>query len=100
MGIGGLLDSTNVINPLSSVITNVSYDHMNILGDTLEEILMNKLGIVKKSKPLIVGIKDKNLLDIVERTTKDLDCHFYAPLLGAFEIIKSDLLSNEFILME
>ena len=100
VGIGGLLDSTNVINPLSSVITNVSYDHMNILGDTLEEILMNKLGIVKKSKPLIVGIKDKNLLDIVERTTKDLDCHFYAPLLGAFEIIKSDLLSNEFILEE
>ena len=53
VGIGGLLDSTNVINPILSIISNVSYDHMSILGETLEEIAMNKLGIVKKDIPLV-----------------------------------------------
>lgn len=54
VGIGGLLDSTNVINPLVSVVTNVSYDHMEILGNTLEEIWNNKLGIMKPNRPFIV----------------------------------------------
>lgn len=53
VGIGGLLDSTNVIKPILSIISNVSYDHMNVLGDTLNEIAYNKLGIVKESVPLI-----------------------------------------------
>lgn len=53
VGIGGTLDSTNVINPLIAGITNVSYDHMNILGNTLEEIWKNKLGIAKKETLLI-----------------------------------------------
>lgn len=53
VGIGGLLDSTNVITPILSIISNVSYDHMSLLGDTLEEIAINKLGIVKKNIPLV-----------------------------------------------
>lgn len=53
VGIGGLLDSTNVITPLISIISNVSYDHMSILGDTIEEIAINKLGIVKENVPLV-----------------------------------------------
>ena len=53
VGIGGLLDCTNIIDPVISVISNVAYDHMNVLGDTLEEIASNKLGIVKKDKALI-----------------------------------------------
>jgi len=55
VGLGGLLDCTNIITPLVSVITNVSYDHMNVLGDTLAEIARNKLGIVKPGVPLIAG---------------------------------------------
>lgn len=54
VGIGGLLDSTNVIKPLISLVTNVSYDHMEILGNTLEEIWDNKLGIMKPNTPFVV----------------------------------------------
>lgn len=53
VGIGGLLDCTNIVTPLLSVISNVSFDHMNVLGNTLEEIAKNKLGIVKENKTLI-----------------------------------------------
>ena len=51
VGIGGLLDTTNVINPIASAITNVSLDHENVLGNTLGQIWDNKLGIVKKDVP-------------------------------------------------
>ena len=54
-GLGGRLDSTNVITPLLSVITNISYDHMDILGNTLEEIAYEKAGIIKKNTPVVIG---------------------------------------------
>jgi dihydrofolate synthase/folylpolyglutamate synthase len=54
-GLGGRLDSTNVITPLLSVITNIGYDHMNILGNTLEEIAMEKAGIIKSNIPVVIG---------------------------------------------
>jgi dihydrofolate synthase / folylpolyglutamate synthase len=54
-GLGGRLDSTNVITPLLSVITNIGYDHMNILGNTLEEIAMEKAGIIKPDVPVVIG---------------------------------------------
>lgn len=58
-GIGGLLDCTNVITPILSIISNVAYDHMNILGNTIEKIAINKLGIVKKNIPLVTISNDK-----------------------------------------
>ena len=66
VGMGGRLDSTNVINSDLSIITNVSYDHMNVLGDTLEKIAIEKLGIVKENTPLICGIKENYLQEIVK----------------------------------
>ncbi|HUM47945.1 MAG TPA: folylpolyglutamate synthase/dihydrofolate synthase family protein [Chitinophagales bacterium] len=54
-GLGGRLDSTNVITPLLSVITNVSYDHTDLLGDTLEKIAFEKAGIIKPSVPVVIG---------------------------------------------
>ncbi len=54
-GLGGRLDSTNVIDPLISVITNIGYDHMSILGNTLEAIAYEKAGIIKKYKPVVIG---------------------------------------------
>lgn len=96
VGIGGLLDSTNVIMPLASVITNVGYDHMNVLGDTLEEILLNKLGICKPNKPLIVGLKDKHLIDIAKEVAKKNNSKILTPLLGAFEIKECSILSTEY----
>ncbi|MEQ1745744.1 MAG: Mur ligase family protein [Saprospiraceae bacterium] len=55
VGLGGRLDSTNVITPLLSVITNISYDHQNLLGDTLPLIAGEKAGIVKPGVPVVVG---------------------------------------------
>jgi dihydrofolate synthase/folylpolyglutamate synthase len=54
-GLGGLLDSTNVISPILSIITNIGYDHTNILGNTLPEIAFQKAGIIKKETPVVIG---------------------------------------------
>lgn len=55
VGLGGRLDSTNIITPELSVITNISLDHTNILGDTLTEIAKEKAGIIKKNIPVVIG---------------------------------------------
>ena len=55
VGLGGRLDSTNVITPLVSVITNISYDHMDLLGNTLSEIAFEKAGIIKPGVPCVVA---------------------------------------------
>jgi len=54
-GLGGRLDSTNVITPEVSIITNIGYDHTDILGDTLEKIAFEKAGIIKEKVPVIIG---------------------------------------------
>ena len=54
-GLGGRLDSTNIIKPLLSVITNIGYDHMDILGNTLEKITGEKAGIIKSGVPVVIG---------------------------------------------
>ena len=54
-GLGGRLDSTNIITPLLSIITNISFDHKELLGDTLEKIAMEKAGIIKLNIPVVIG---------------------------------------------
>ncbi len=54
-GLGGRLDSTNIIEPIVSVITNIGMDHMNILGDTIEAIASEKAGIIKHHTPAVIG---------------------------------------------
>jgi dihydrofolate synthase/folylpolyglutamate synthase len=54
-GLGGRLDSTNIITPILSIITNIGYDHMDILGDTLEKIAAEKVGIIKPNVPVVIG---------------------------------------------
>ncbi|MFL2589637.1 MAG: bifunctional folylpolyglutamate synthase/dihydrofolate synthase [Parvicellaceae bacterium] len=54
-GLGGRLDSTNIINPEISIITNIGFDHQNILGNTLEEIAKEKAGIIKENTPTLLG---------------------------------------------
>ncbi len=76
VGLGGLLDATNIIVPLVSVITNVSYDHMNVLGNSIKEIAKNKLGIVKRGVPLIT-INDESFLEDAKKVTEALN----SPLL-------------------
>jgi dihydrofolate synthase/folylpolyglutamate synthase len=55
VGLGGRLDSTNIITPVVSLITNISYDHMNLLGDTLQKIAGEKAGIIKSKVPVVVS---------------------------------------------
>jgi dihydrofolate synthase/folylpolyglutamate synthase len=55
VGLGGRFDSTNIITPEISVITNISFDHMNLLGNTLEKIAFEKGGIIKENIPVIIG---------------------------------------------
>jgi dihydrofolate synthase / folylpolyglutamate synthase len=55
VGLGGRLDSTNIINPICSVITNISFDHATILGNTLQQIAAEKAGIIKPKTPVIIG---------------------------------------------
>src|SRR5574344_352092 len=54
-GLGGRLDCTNIINPILSIITNISFDHTQFLGDTLEKIATEKAGIIKDDVPVIIG---------------------------------------------
>lgn len=68
-GMGGRLDSTNVITPLVSVITNVSMDHTRYLGNTLEKIAYEKAGIIKPSVPVVLGrSKEPEVRNVVEET--------------------------------
>ena len=60
VGLGGRLDATNIINPILSVITNISYDHTEVLGDTLEKIAFEKAGIIKQNTNVIIGERDKD----------------------------------------
>jgi len=64
VGLGGRLDSTNIINPVLSVITNIGHDHMEFLGDTLDKIAYEKAGIIKQSVPVIIGESDDQTDDV------------------------------------
>ena len=67
VGLGGRLDSTNIILPELSVITNISYDHMNLLGDTLAKIAFEKAGIIKPGIPVVVGESHPETAPIFEQ---------------------------------
>ncbi|WP_423146324.1 bifunctional folylpolyglutamate synthase/dihydrofolate synthase [Rubrolithibacter danxiaensis] len=64
VGLGGRLDSTNIISPLLSVITNIGYDHVNLLGNSLEEIAFEKAGIIKANTPVVIGQKQPETTEV------------------------------------
>jgi dihydrofolate synthase / folylpolyglutamate synthase len=72
VGLGGRLDSTNVISPLLSVITNISWDHKEILGDTLEKIAGEKAGIIKPGVPVVISQRQSDLDQIFIRKADEL----------------------------
>lgn len=117
VGLGGRLDCTNIVNPLLSVITNISYDHTDILGKTLELIAREKAGIIKHKVPVVVGqsnpdtdpvfkefalkneaeliFADKNLSVIHSRADKSYQIFsVYKNHQPAYLDIKIDLLGN------
>ncbi|MEJ5103376.1 bifunctional folylpolyglutamate synthase/dihydrofolate synthase [Chryseobacterium sp. MYb328] len=89
VGLGGRLDSTNIIKPLVSAITNVQLDHQNILGNTIEEIASEKAGIIKKNIPVISGDDNETVKAIIKE--KALKKH--APFIDA-TLLHTDLSSD------
>lgn len=72
VGLGGRLDSTNVLTPILSIITSISMDHMNILGNTIEEISKEKAGIIKRGIPIVTYIqRDEVIRVITEKAIKE-----------------------------
>ena len=70
VGLGGRLDSTNIINPLVSVITNIGLDHTQFLGDTLEKIANEKAGIIKSGTPVVIGETQEETEPVFENVAK------------------------------
>ncbi|RYG21405.1 MAG: bifunctional folylpolyglutamate synthase/dihydrofolate synthase, partial [Chitinophagaceae bacterium] len=88
VGLGGRLDSTNIITPELSVITNISLDHTNILGDTLSEIASEKAGIIKNNIPVVVGEQQAEIMNIFikKAKTENAALYFADALLKAEEV--------------
>lgn len=76
-GLGGRYDSTNVVFPLVSVITNIGYDHMNILGTTKEEIAEEKAGIIKHGFPVITAETSQEALAVLKKVAHEKKSPFY-----------------------
>ena len=74
VGLGGRLDSTNIITPILSIITNISFDHTQFLGNTLPQIAYEKAGIIKKGIPVIIGEYTKETRPIFESKAKEKSC--------------------------
>ncbi len=84
-GLGGRLDSTNIITPLLSIITNIGFDHMKFLGDTLPQIAAEKAGIIKPGVPVVIGEKgEKEVEQLFRNKAAALD----APIRFAEEEVK------------
>lgn len=79
-GIGGTLDGTNVLRPRVSIITNVSLDHVEILGETVEEIARDKAGIAKPGVPLVTFVRDPAACRVIEAACADVGAPFVSVL--------------------
>jgi dihydrofolate synthase/folylpolyglutamate synthase len=88
-GLGGRLDSTNVIVPEVSVITNIGYDHMNLLGDTIEKIASEKAGIIKSKTPVVIGAMRPEAREVMIQTAFQQ----HAPMIDA-ALISSTLIPS------
>jgi len=81
VGLGGRLDSTNIITPLVSLITNISLDHTDMLGSTLEQIAMEKAGIIKRGVPVVIGEATPETKPVFEAMASEME----APIVFAEE---------------
>lgn len=106
VGLGGRLDSTNIITPALSIITNISYDHTAILGNTLEKIATEKAGIIKRNIPVVIGETQPETEKIFRDTARsqnslikfaDQSCQVMKHDEGLFSALSAN---NEFINFE
>ncbi|KQT22422.1 bifunctional folylpolyglutamate synthase/dihydrofolate synthase [Chryseobacterium sp. Leaf404] len=93
VGLGGRLDSTNIIKPLVSAITNVQLDHQNILGNTIEEIAFEKAGIIKSEIPIIFGDENEAVKNIIKSKAEKENAPFIDATLFETDL-RSDLKGN------
>ena len=77
VGLGGRLDSTNIITPDVSIITNIGLDHTNLLGNTLEKIAGEKAGIIKTGVPVVIGTTQKETAPVFKEKAQEVDTSIY-----------------------
>ncbi|MGG4491681.1 bifunctional folylpolyglutamate synthase/dihydrofolate synthase [Metabacillus idriensis] len=76
-GLGGTYDSTNIAEPILTMITSIGYDHMNILGNTIEEIAGEKAGIIKQGIPMLTSVADERALNVIKKKAKEMNASLY-----------------------
>lgn len=97
VGLGGSLDATNVVNnTLVSIITSISYDHMQYLGNTLEEIAFTKAGIIKENSKVVIYPQSDNIKNVIKKQAKLKNSTIYEVETLNIKKIKSDLTGQEF----
>lgn len=89
VGLGGRLDSTNVITPILSIITSISFDHTNILGNTLEEIAGEKAGIIKSRVPVLVYNQSDSVLNVIKKVADEKNSKVYVADFEKCQYIKT-----------
>lgn len=89
VGLGGRLDSTNVINPIISIITSISFDHTNLLGSSLGEIAGEKSGIIKEDSPVVIYPQNKEAYDVIIKKANEMNSDLYEINLSNGEFIKT-----------
>lgn len=95
VGLGGRLDSTNIITPLVSVITNIGWDHMNLLGNTIEEIALEKAGIIKENIPVVIGEFTAETKKVFQKEAGFKKAPIYfASTINDIPELESDLIGN------
>ncbi len=96
-GLGGRYDSTNVIEPLLSVITSIDYDHTAVLGNTLEEIAYNKAGIIKRGVPAVIGPLPEPALRVVADYAADMQAPLYSSALSQVVVGERQTLTGQYV---
>jgi len=91
VGMGGRLDSTNIIDPEISIITNIGLDHTKFLGDNLKQIATEKAGIIKEGKTIIIGETQKDISDVFINKAKELNADIIFADQEKSKVYKSDL---------
>src|SRR3989338_5320207 len=94
-GMGGRLDATNVLHPLLSVITNISFDHQKHLGDTLEKIAVEKAGIIKKEGMVVTAEKNPAVLEVFRKECRKKNAQLFVSE-GDFKIVQRDIFHQAF----
>jgi dihydrofolate synthase/folylpolyglutamate synthase len=95
-GLGGRLDSTNIITPVISVITNIGHDHMDLLGNTIEKVAAEKAGIIKRNIPVVIGESQKETGNVFNSRASETGSElFFADMNFSCNLSDSDSQNNK-----